>query len=555
MICRFEPSAGPSNPRKDISVFRAAPSWCSNVRASLGAVPAALIAAVLLACAVVVPVHDAHAQNVTFGSDRIMRVNGQRVFPVGLLELGIDRYPTDWNQRIRDSHANFVWDNGFAYSDSTPSCEAIRDSSNAAGYWIMVGSPSTWNWDIQSTPELEVSRPMYDPDSLQAVRQCFPWWGRLVGYANRDEPVWTIQRGIVGDIDSVHVHETYAQIKNMSSSKFVGINFANAHLTGNLEQWKSDITGYLPATDIVMSANYPYPAGPGTCGEYNVFGPSCSMDRLCLVADVYRSELAPNKPLWMILQAYKGIPLKEARWEAAQSIIHGATGLLWAGWTWYHPSGDGETNWPVIRQVINEFEALDEIFYASNYAGVTSSQPNVDVLGKVDPAEELLVLAAGRNGYVGPATITMPGVAGHWVEVRYENRYLPIVNHTVTDTFDGYQAHLYQVKSIGYQPPLDAPVFAGSGPGSLRLDVFPNPAVGSVTAQLSAPAITGATVTVHDVTGRRVGDAEVRDLRPDAASVTWDPRGNDGSRLTSGIYFLRARTPDGASATARVVVR
>ncbi len=527
-------------------MIRASRSWWSNVpRARLAA---SVIA--FLACS-----GAADAQQVTFGPDRIMRVNGQRVFPVGLLELGIDRYPDDWNQRIRDSRANLVWDNGFAYSDSTPTCEAIRDSSLAAGYWVMVGSPDAWNWDVVSTPEFEVSKPMYHPDSLWAVRQCFPFWGRLVGYSNRDEPVWTIQRGIVGDIDSLHVHETYAQIKTMSSSKMVGMNFANAHLTGDIEQWKSDISGYLPATDVVMSANYPYPHGPGTCGQYNVFGPSCSMDRLCLVADTFRNEIAPDKPLWMILQAFKDIPLKEARWEAAQSVIHGATGLLWAGWTWFHPLGDGEDNWPVIAQVIREYEALDEILFQASVAGVVSSEPDVDVLGKVDPSDEMIVFAAGRNGFAGEATITLPGVSGHWVEVRYENRYLPIVNRTITDTFNGYESHIYQVKSIGFEPPLDAPAFAGAAPGALRLDVFPNPASGTVNARLSAPSVFGATAVVHDVAGRRVGTAEVRDTNPDVATVTWEPRDASGARLAPGIYFLRAATPDGASVTARVALR
>lgn len=545
MIGRLSPS-NLRKPTKDIPVIRASRSWWSNapVRRALAClVPVALA------------VSSASAQTVTFGSDRIMRVNGQRVFPVGLLELGIDRYPTDWNQRIRDSNANFVWDNGFAYSDSTPTCEAIRDSSLAAGYWVMVGSPDAWNWDVQSTPELEVAKPMYHPDSLWAVKQCMPFWGRLVGYANRDEPVWTIQRGIVGDIDSAHVHETYAQIKAMSSSKMVGMNFANAHLTGDIAQWRSDISGYLPAADVVMSANYPYPYGPGTCGQYNVFGPSCAMDRLCLVADEYRNTIAPGKPLWMILQAFKGIPLKEARWEAAQSVIHGATGLIFAGWTWFHPLGDGDDNWPVIAQVIREFEAMDEILFQANVPGVVSSNPNVDVLGKVDPSDEMIVFAAGRNGFVGETTITLPGVAGHWVEVRYENRYLPIVNHTITDTFNGYESHIYQVKSIGYEPPLDAPVFAGAAPGDLRLDVFPNPASGAVNARLSAPSVFGATAVVHDVAGRRVGTAEVRSTHPDLATVSWEARDGNGARLAPGIYFLRAAMPDGASATARVVLR
>jgi hypothetical protein len=489
---------------------------------------------------------------VSIDPDRVLRVNGSRFFPIGLLELGIDRYPADWNQRIRDSGANFIWDNGFAYSDSTPACEAIRDSSNAAGYYVLVGSPATWEWDDPDTPEPEVEQPLYEAGELQSVNVCFPYWSLHLGYVNRDEPEWTIPRGVVGNVDSTHVHDTYAQIRAAEPFKIVAINFGNAHLTGDLDQWKADVSGFLPAADVVMSTNYPYPAGPGTCGPYNVWGPGCSLDRLWQAADVFRTELAPAKPLWMILQAHKGIPRKEARWAATQSIIHGATGLLWAGWTWYHPLGDGEPNWPTMREVISEFTALDEALTQPDVPSVTSLEPDVDVLGKVDPSDELLVFAASRNGFRGEAAIRMPGVAGHWVEVLHENRWLPIEDDEIVDFFDGYQSHIYQVQSIGFQPPVDAPFVAGEPATALRLVVFPNPAQGVVAARLSAPAVEGAAVTVHDVTGRRVGRAEVLSQGPHAARVAWDAR---EAGALPGLYFLRARTADGGATTARAVLR
>jgi hypothetical protein len=518
--------------------------------------PAALRACLLILLLSGSAPPDARAQTAVIGSDRILRVNGIRVFPIGLVELGIDRYPTDWNQRIRDSGANVVWDNGLAYADSTPVCEAIRDSSNAAGYYLVVGSPDTWAWDNLSTPQLEVAQPMYTSDSLAAVNSCFPFWSNHIGYSNRDEAEWAISRGIVGDIDSTHVLTTYTQIHAAEPSKLVTMNFANSHLSSDLEQWKEENAGYVPATDVVMSANYPYPFGPGTCGEFNIFGPTCPMDRLWWVADIWRTELAPTKPLWMVLQAHKGIPLKEARWCATQAVVHGATGLFWAGWTWFHPLGDGESNWPVIRQVIAEFAGLEQILVQPVVPSVVSLEPGVDVMAKVDPADELLILAATRNGFTGEATISMPGVRGHWVEVRSEHRYLPIEDDdTVTDHFAGYDAHIYQVKSIGFQPPVDAPVVAGAAARELRLEVFPNPSTGPVTARLFVPGGIAASVTVHDVSGRRVGDATIRPSGTDAATVTWDARDGAGGRAAPGQYFLRAQAADGSAATARVTLR
>jgi hypothetical protein len=496
-----------------------------------------------------------HAQNVTIGSDRILRLDGQPFFPVGLLELGIDLYPQDWNQRIRDCGANIVWDTGVAYRDSTPSCAAVRDSSLAAGYYVLAGSPDTWNWDDPITPELEVAQPMYDPDSLAALNGCFPNWALHVGYVNRDEPEWVIPRGVVGDVDSAHVHATYTQLQAADPSKVVAMNFGNAHLSADLEQWKSDVSGYLPATDIVFSANYPYPPGPGTCGPYNVFGPDCSMDRLWWAADIYRNELAPSKPLWLIVQSHKGIPLKESRWEAAQAIIHGATGLLWAGWTWFHALGDGMANWDVTRQVISEYAALHDVLVQPDVSSIVSLEQNVHVLGKVDPGNEYVVFAASTNAFSGEATIRFGHVWGGWVEVVNEHRWIAIEGMQFGDTFDGYESHIYRV-GAGAQPPVDAPVVADGPAPTLSLSVFPNPATSSsVTARLTAPAIEGAIVSVHDVLGRRIAQADVAPSAPHAASVTWSRRDTAGHSVPPGVYFLRARTAAGAETTARVVIR
>ena len=124
--------------------------------------------------------------NVSVGPDNVLRVDGQAFFPVGLLQLGNDDYP-DWNDRIRQSGANAVWEIGYAFADSTPSCAAIRDSADATGYKILVGAFDTWEWDNKSTPELEVAVPMYPADSLQTLLDCFAQSDAVIAIANRDE--------------------------------------------------------------------------------------------------------------------------------------------------------------------------------------------------------------------------------------------------------------------------------------------------------------------------------------------------------------------------------
>src|SRR5262245_16624548 len=82
----------------------------------------------------------------TIRTDGLLNSNGSTVYPLGLVELGTYKYP-DWNNRIRQSKANMVWDIEIAYSDTMPSCSAVVDSAEATGYYLLLGSGDTWNWD------------------------------------------------------------------------------------------------------------------------------------------------------------------------------------------------------------------------------------------------------------------------------------------------------------------------------------------------------------------------------------------------------------------------
>ena len=62
----------------------------------------------------------------TIRDDGLLDIDGEVLFPVGLVELGSYVYE-DWNELIRESGANLVWDIELAYADTSPSCGAIMD--------------------------------------------------------------------------------------------------------------------------------------------------------------------------------------------------------------------------------------------------------------------------------------------------------------------------------------------------------------------------------------------------------------------------------------------
>ncbi|MGQ0720314.1 MAG: FlgD immunoglobulin-like domain containing protein [Candidatus Eiseniibacteriota bacterium] len=485
--------------------------------------------------------------------DGLLEVDGSPFFPVGLVDIGYWRYPTDWNDRIRQTKANLVWDVESAYADTLPACAALVDSAQSTGYKLIVGSGDTWNWDDMTTPEFEVDQQMYESHDLPNLQGCLgaaP--GLVLGYANRDEAQWVISRGIVGDIDESHVLATYDQLHQDLGANFVTMNFAQVHLSGSLDQWKADLLPYLDATDIVLHASYPYPAGPGTCAQWNVFSyPECAMDRLVTAADTFLGELnKPGQPLWMIVQTHKSIPLKEARWEAHAAIVHGATGVLFAGWTWAHPLGNGWDNWSTAVQVVNEVAALQPHLIGVDLP-VSSNHPDVEVRAK-QAGRSVTVIAISRNGYSGQATINLPsvptGIVG--IHVANEGRVILAKGGTVTDRFDGYESHVYQYKlklSVGGGETL-AP------PREFALETYPNPSAGRTTIRFGLPEESTVLVSVYDAGGRRVATLGRGNWSVGGGEVVWSGRDDAGRQVAPGVYFVRARSTDGHSASARVMI-
>lgn len=494
--------------------------------------------------------------------DGLLDIDGQPIFPVGLVELGTYRYP-DWAERIRESGANFVWDIEIAYADTTPSCDAVLAAAEAGGWYLLAGSGDTWNWDDPSTPGLEVDQRMYEPAELDALLDCAASHpGRLAAFANRDEPSWTLSRGMIGDIDEAHIRDTYAQLRVAAPHSLVAMNHAPAQIDGDLEQWKTDLQSFAGATDVMMFASYPYPPGEGTCGEFNVLGyPECTMDRLAVAADLFLSEInLPGQPLWMIVQAHKGIPLKESRWEAWASVVHGATGVFWAGWTWDHILGGGEQNWPITRQVMSEVSALQPFLVGDDLPGAESGEPNVDVRALAGRGGEAILVAVARNAFQGSAALRLPAWSRGGAQVLHEGRDLPVSDGWITDSFDGYEAHVYRyaVRRTGPEP---GPLPEGGVPDARadrtvpRLATSPNPSEGPVRIRFDLPRGGAATFAVFDATGRRVATAASGRYPSGPGEVVWNGRDAAGSAVAPGVYFVRVRTDAGTSAAARVLIR
>ena len=85
--------------------------------------------------------------------DGHLEVDGKPFFPVGLVELGTYRY-ADWNDRIRRSGANVIWDIEIAYADTMPTCEAVVDSAAAINGGLDGVGEQVKRFEIQAGPDL-----------------------------------------------------------------------------------------------------------------------------------------------------------------------------------------------------------------------------------------------------------------------------------------------------------------------------------------------------------------------------------------------------------------
>jgi len=71
---------------------------------------------------------------------------------------------------------------------------------------------------------------------------------------------------------------------------------------------------------------------------------------------------------------------------------------------------------------------------------------------------------------------------------------------------------------------------------------------------LTAPGVGHWTITVHDVSGRRVARLHDGFLPPGQHAFSWGGRDGTGAPVGSGVYFIRAVERSGAPVAARTLI-
>ena len=205
---------------------------------------------------------------------------------------------------------------------------------------------------------------------------------------------------------------------------------------------------------------------------------------------------------------------------------------------------------------MSEVSALQPYLVGPDVSGIDVSEPDVDARALRGPDGSVILVAIARNGFTGEASIRLPAHARGNAEVLYEDRSLRPVAGRITDSFDGYEAHVYRYRAI-----VGANFGTGVGdgvaglPAALQLSASPNPTTGPSRVHFVLPRAATVTFSVFDAAGRRVATLGRGNYPAGAGEVLWDGRDVAARPVSPGVYFVRASTSDGQAASVRILVR
>jgi len=274
----------------------------------------------------------------------------------------------------------------------------------------------------------------YSEDEL-ILSSIVPESGKLIGWWNKDEPVWL-------GYDIEPIAEAYNLLKQTDPSRPVWMNFAQAHPSDNLQEYISDVREFSQYADIISVDVYPV---HNSCDEDSIYcvleNPEISV--IGDFVDLYKQQILydTNKPFWIILQGHGDtLTYNQLRFMSYQSIIHGATGIFYYFW-W----GFGGERYPEdLRLVTNQLSDLQNVITTHFEERQINTEDGIEYL-KIFYEDELYIISVNRNNQVTQKTFNIDSTNTP-ITVLYEDRTLNTNNQgEFTDTFQPFDTHIYKI--------------------------------------------------------------------------------------------------------------
>lgn len=297
--------------------------------------------------------------------------------------------------------------------------------------WIS-GSPARPNWAANLT----------DSQLWQMLTGTQAGKPGGLGYYTYDEPT------------SNMIPTVFGQWPSLSAGDPGGVLFGTLARVSQVFRWR-DMAD-------VMSCD-PYPVGNIPDLDDIAYGATTSppMVRTSIWTRQAVQQSYGSRAVWMVLQLFdlnNQFPTyAQMRTQVYKAIINGATGILW----WGFVSQQGiEYEWDVVgnqqpyfdfKKLSQEVLALDPILISQPRPDLLNSvsSPNVEFLVKAGsgPTQTVVFASNFTEAPIGNVAFSLsPSSPQNSVTVYGEGRTLPVTGGVFTDSFNGYDVHVYLVQ-------------------------------------------------------------------------------------------------------------
>jgi hypothetical protein len=198
--------------------------------------------------------------------------------------------------------------------------------------------------------------------------------------------------------------------------------------------------------------------------------------------------------------------------------------------------GTSDIDWYLVNLTVTditiEADPVGSTYLVGNDGGSASSV-STDSISDIDidlyNASGTTLLASATSAGIGETEVlsyTVPGVGDYQIRI-----------YRKASTGNGVQRY---TMTAYYDVGAGVPYADGGARTGLELSAAPNPFGFQTTARFQAHTAGPYSIEVYDVSGRLAHRIDGHASGPGWVEAVWDGRNNQGSKLSSGVYFIRA---------------
>ena len=396
-----------------------------------------------------------------FDTDNFLVRNGQKVFVWG----AYDRWGANrCNQCLFTSETGYLDIPGF---NSLSTLESYQDTMlNAEMNILPFVSVNVSSTDNQLTPWLQalnsagVGHIQITNSYLNGQK---PVWASAEGLS--DPELWQLLAGVMNgnpgalgyypydEPDPSLMPAVFQQTQALSALDPGDVTFGTLDNFAQVFRWRD-------VSDVLSSNPYPVGQGLTVYATYHGATTTPAMVSTNIATSAVVQQVYGSRPVWMVLQLFdlnSQFPTYEQmKQQAYNAIISGANGILW--WGFVNQQGL-EYEWYVagnhqpyldFKQISGEVMGLAPFLISPSQPSLLQpvSNANIQYLVKSSSSEIVIFASNTSQNAAGSVTFTLPSsvsATGSTVQVYSENRTVPLSGNTFTDTFNGYDVHVYIV--------------------------------------------------------------------------------------------------------------